>query len=156
METVRSGEHAPRGWPAALVMFHIAMWRERLRDSFRASIEGVDYRLPGNPQEINDAELPNGIGTPLADAAARAEHLLSELIELYERMGDRKFNWLAQVSAAEAVLRNSYSHARRHMHDYFSENDELDKAHAIVEAGLRELRELEASDYVLGYLTEVE
>jgi hypothetical protein len=29
---VRS-ETQPKGWPAALVMFHISMWRERLRDA---------------------------------------------------------------------------------------------------------------------------
>src|SRR5258708_12944749 len=26
-------ETQPKGWPAALVMFHISMWRERLRDA---------------------------------------------------------------------------------------------------------------------------
>ncbi len=137
-------------------MFHVAMWRERLRDSFRAAIDGVEYRLPGNRDEINDAELPNGIGTPLADAAARAEHLLTELVELIDKVGDRKFNWLAEVGAPDAVLRNSYSHPRRHMYDYFLENDELDRAHALLQDGLRELRSLNSSDYVLEYLTEVE
>ena len=137
-------------------MFHIARWRERLRDSFQAAIDGVEYRLPGNRDEINDAELPNGIGTPLADAAARADHLLTELIDLIDKVGVRKFNWLAEVSAAEAVLRNSYSHPRRHMHDYFSENGELDRANGLIQDGLQELRSLNSSDYVLEYLKEVE
>jgi hypothetical protein len=137
-------------------MFHVAMWRERMRDALTTTIDGGEYRLPGDRDAINDAELPKGIGTPLADAAARADHLLTEIIELVEKVGDKKVNWFAQVSTEESVLRNSYSHPRRHMHDYLSENGESVLARELVEDGLRELRELPSSDYVMGVLTEVQ
>lgn len=136
-------------------MFHIAMWRERMRTALTSAIEGGDYRVPGTADEINEAELANGIGTPLADAAARADHLLTEIIDLLDAVGDRKVNWFAAQSASEAVLRNSYSHPRRHMYDYLSENGDSEKARQLIDDSLSELSEVNASEYVTRILSEV-
>ncbi|HKC19446.1 MAG TPA: hypothetical protein VKE27_07405 [Candidatus Dormibacteraeota bacterium] len=137
------------------MMFHVAMWRERMRDALKTTIDGGEYSLPGTRDEINDAELPKGIGTPLADAAARADHLLTEVIELFAIIGDKQIKWFSQVSTQESLLRNSYTHPRRHMYDYLTENGESEQARKLVEDGLRELREMSASDYVMEVLTEV-
>lgn len=136
-------------------MFHIAMWRERMRDALAAAIDGREYKLPGTVSEINDSELPNGIGTPLTDAAARAEHLLSEITELLPKMGDKQMDWFGQRTAVDAVLRNSYSHPRRHICEYLIENGEADKAQHLLEDALKELQEIAAPDYVTGTLTEL-
>src|SRR6266581_8821071 len=94
VERVQSNEKAPVGWPAALLFFHVGMWRERMRNVLASISEGKDYdRLPPNTDEFNDAELVRGIGTPLADAAARADHLLGELIDLYDKVGERPVEW---------------------------------------------------------------
>jgi hypothetical protein len=72
-EAIRS-ETQPKGWPAALVMFHISMWRERLRDALTEFRHARPYAAPPeNIDEVNDAELASGIGAPLADAAARGQ-----------------------------------------------------------------------------------
>ncbi len=88
---------------------------------------------PANTDEVNDAELPNGIGTPLADVAARSDHLLAEIIELYGSVGERPFSWYAAKNTTEAVLRNSYVHPRVHLFEYLRENGEHDPANQLFE-----------------------
>src|SRR5260370_14748212 len=81
-EALRS-ETQPKGWPAALVMFHISMWRERLRDALIEVRHPPPYTAP--PQENdqgNHAELPSRLGTPPADAAAPARQLLTDPVRL--------------------------------------------------------------------------
>ena len=152
MEGARANEKAPKGWPAALNMFHIAMWRERMRDALAAAIDGREYKLPGTVSDINDSELPNGIGTPLTDAAARADHLLSEIEELFPKLGNKQMDWFGQKSAVDAVLRNSYSHPRRHICEYLIENGDTDQAQRLLDDALKELQEIAAPDYVTSTL----
>ena len=133
-------EKAPKGWPAALVLFHFGMWRERLRNALTDVREGREFTHPSeNVDELNDAELPQGIGTPLADAAARADLLLGELMELYEMLGERPFHWYAGTTTTDALLRNSYTHPRLHLSEYWKENGALDRAARLWEGALTEL-----------------
>jgi hypothetical protein len=155
VERARKEEKAPKGWPAALLMFHIGMWRERMRDSLAASVEGREYRLPGARDEINDRELAAGIGTPLNDASARADHLLTEISDLFGKVGDRPVQWFAAVSAGDAVLRNSYTHPRVHICEYLAENGDAVQAQKLRDEALRELGELSAPEYVTQVLTEL-
>ena len=79
------------------------MWRERLRNAFTEVAQGRSFVHPSeNVDELNDAELPEGIGTPLADAAARSDHLLGELIDLYQELGEQPFKWYAATNTTEA------------------------------------------------------
>ncbi|HET9782758.1 MAG TPA: hypothetical protein VFR33_13380 [Candidatus Dormibacteraeota bacterium] len=155
VERATASEKAPKGWPAALVMFHVAMWRERMRNCLLITSDGGTYEYPGNRDEINDAELASGIGTPLSDAAARSGQLLSEIVELLPKVGDRPVNWFGQSSVRDAVLRNSYSHPRRHICDYMIENGDKDGARKLLDAGLDEMRALSAPDYVTVLLTQL-
>jgi tetratricopeptide (TPR) repeat protein len=151
VERVRSNEKAPLGWPAALVLFHVGMWRERMRNVLASLSEGKDYeRQPKNTDEFNEAELVRGIGTPLGDAAARAEHLLGELIELYEKVGERPIEWGISGNTTEAVLRNSYTHPRLHMYEYLMENGETDAARGLAEDAVSDMRTAHAPPLVLG------
>jgi tetratricopeptide (TPR) repeat protein len=144
-------ETQPKGWPAALVMFHISMWRERLRDALTEFRHARPYTAPPeNVDEINDAELASGIGTPLADAAARSEKLLTELIELAGELGDRPFKWFTAITTSEALLRNSYTHPRNHVAAYFRENGQGDKANQVFEDAASEMREIAAPATALG------
>jgi hypothetical protein len=136
-------------------MFHVAMWRERMRDSLKAAAQGAEFQLSGTRDEINDMELPNGIGTPLSDAAARSEQLLSEITELLDAVGGRPIQWLAKVDSTDAVLRNSYSHPRRHMCEYLAENGDVASARKLLEDALSELHQASVSDYVTSTLTEL-
>ena len=116
-------ETAPKGWPAALVMFHIAMWRERLRNALADLAEDRPFAPPPeNIDELNDAELVGGIGTPLTDAAGRADLLMGEMIDLYGRLGERPMAWFTAKTSTEAMLRNSYIHPRVHVSAYLKEN----------------------------------
>lgn len=151
MERVRANEKAPVGWPAALVLFHVGMWRERMRNVFASMSEGKDYeRQPANTDEFNDAELVRGIGTPLADAASRADHLTGELIELYDKVGERPIEWGVSKTTTEALLRNSYTHPRLHMFQYFSENGETEAAWKLFEDAVPEMRKANAPPVVTG------
>lgn len=133
-------EKAPKGWPAALLLFHLGMWRERFRNALTALSEDRAFEHPSEDvDELNDTELPQGIGTPLADAAARADLLLGEIIDLYARLGDRPIKWYAANDTSEAVLRNSYTHPRVHLAEYWQENGFLDKAAAVWEPAAPEL-----------------
>jgi tetratricopeptide (TPR) repeat protein len=135
-------------------VFHIATWRERLRNALSEEAAGRPHvAQPGNVDEINDAELPNGIGTPLSDAAARSDHLLGEIIELYGTLGDRPFEWFRNNTTAEAILGNSYMHARVHIYEYLRDNGELDAANALFEKAEPELRAIDAPKPQLGTAT---
>jgi tetratricopeptide (TPR) repeat protein len=126
-------------------MFHLGMWRERMRNALTAVAEG---RTPEPPppieqqDEFNDAELANGIGTPLADAAARSDHLLAEIIALYEKVGERPFQWYRWSTTTDAVLGNSYTHPRLHIYEYLLENGERDSAFRLWEEAIEDLAQL--------------
>ena len=151
VETTRGAESAPRGWPAALVLFHIGMWRERLRNALTNISEGKDYeRPPANIDEVNETELARGIGTPLTDAAARSDHLLAEIIELYVKLGDRPIDWSVSKTTTEAILRNSFTHPRAHIAEYYRENGEVERARRVSEQAVDELRAAGAPPLVLG------
>ncbi|HYM96211.1 MAG TPA: hypothetical protein VET26_02830 [Candidatus Sulfotelmatobacter sp.] len=144
-------ETAPRGWPAALVMFHMSMWRERLRNALRDVQQGRSYAPPPDDVDaFNEDELASGIGAPLADAAARSDTLLAELIELFDELGDRPFKWYSSSTVGEAILRNSYTHPRLHICAYFRENDEPDDANRVFEEAVAEMREIGAPPIILG------
>lgn len=153
MEKARRSETAPKGWPAALVMFHLGMWRERMRTSLTELAEG---RTPSPPppierqDELNDAELAGGIGIPLSDAAARCEHLLAELMDVYERLGEQPFQWYGAKTTTEAVLRGSYIHTRAHMAEYYKENGDEDAAWRLLEDAVTDLRSAQAPGLVMG------
>lgn len=145
-------EKTPKGWPAALIMFHVGMWRERLRNGLAAAAEGRDHTPPSQSDIdlINDGELASGIGTPLADAAARSDRLLAEIIELYERLGDRPFAWTNTNNTTEAVLRNSFTHPRVHMFNYYRENDLASRGAELWGDAVKELRAVQAPPVILG------
>jgi hypothetical protein len=141
----RENEKAPKGWPVALIMFHCSMWRERLLHAMAEIAEGRPQPPPpGNVDDVNDAELASGIGTPLADAAARSDKLFCEIIELYGKLGDRPIEWNTAKTTTEAVLRNSYIHPRNHMFAYLEENGEDEEARLLFEEAEAAMREAEA------------
>jgi tetratricopeptide (TPR) repeat protein len=151
VEEARHSETAPKGWPAALNMFHIGMWRERMRQSLTDLSDGREPTPPPqDANEVNDAELANGIGTPLADAAARSEHLLGEIMDLYDWLGDRPLQWYRNKTTTEAVLGNSFNHPRLHLYAYLRENGELERAYRLLEEGASLLREVNAPPLQLG------
>jgi hypothetical protein len=132
-------------------MFHLGMWRERMRNALAAMSEGREPTPPpANADEVNDAELPNGIGTPLADAAARSDRLLDEIIELYARLGERSIQWYSSKNTTEAVLRNSYLHPRVHLFEYFQENGDQDRANRLFETAEADMRAAAAPPLIMG------
>ena len=144
-------ETAPKRWPAALLMFHVSMWRERLRDRLTDLRDGRDYPPPPeDPDTFNDAELANGIGTPLADAAARSERLLREILALHEALGERPFKWYRCETTTEAVLRASYLHPRIHMYEYALENGEPERGIELFERAAADMRQVKAPKLILG------
>ena len=135
-------------------MFHVGMWRERMRNALTELAEDRPQttRPPavGDVNEVNDAELANGIGTPLSDAAARSDHLLSEIAELYAKVGERPIDWNEAKTTTVAVLRNSYTHPRLHLFEYYQENDQPDIAIKLFEDAVSEMKTAEAPDFVMG------
>lgn len=99
--------------------------------------------------ELNDAELANGIGTPLNDAAARSDHLLGEIIELYAKVGDRPLQWYRWKTTTEAVIGNSYMHPRVHIYEYLRENGDAERANALFEQAVVDLEEVSSSSPVI-------
>jgi tetratricopeptide (TPR) repeat protein len=147
----KTNETQPKGWPAALIMFHIAQWRVRLRNAF-ADVEAArPYTpIPANIDELNDVELPTGARVSLDEAATRADAELASLIQLAQTIGERPFKWDLASTSTEAVLRNSYIHPRNHIAAYLSENGDKAAAHLIFEEAANELRDASAPHLVLG------
>jgi hypothetical protein len=139
----------PKGWSAALVMFHVARWRGRLRTAMENDREGRAYTLPpADIDALNDAELPRGTNVSLQDAAAEADSELAGLIELSHP--DRPFDWGPAKSTAVAVLRNSYLHPRNHIAAYLKENGDEDASNRLLDETADVLREAVAPPFILG------
>jgi hypothetical protein len=150
---VTTSETAPKGWPAALLLFHLSMWRERLRNALVDVREGRAYTPSPESQEIdevNDAELASGLGVSLSDIAERSDMLLAELIALSEQVGDRPFKWNVANSTSEALLRNSYTHPRLHINAYWKENGDPERANGVFEDSVSEMRDASAPPSVMG------
>jgi tetratricopeptide (TPR) repeat protein len=148
---VRKSEKQPKGWPAALILFHISMWRERLRNALSEVRDGRPYLPPPeNIDEVNDAEVASGLGVSLADISERSDTLLASLIALSEQLGERPFKWFTASTTTEALLRNSYIHPRNHIVDYLIENGDQAGAERLVEEAASEMREVSAPPLALG------
>ncbi|HKW59637.1 MAG TPA: tetratricopeptide repeat protein [Candidatus Dormibacteraeota bacterium] len=154
VEGARQSEKAPQGWPAALVMFHLGMWRERMKNALTEISEGREQTSgpppPDQVNQVNDTELAHGIGTPLSDAAARSDHLLSEIGDLYDKVGERPIRWNESKTTTVAVLRNSYTHPRLHIYQYLVENGETARARKLFEEAVADMEEAQAPDMVMG------
>lgn len=148
---VTKSETQPKGWPAALNLFHICMWRERLLNALTDVRDGRPYGSPPeNVDETNDAELASGLGVSLADIAERSDTLLVSLIQLSEQVGDRPFKWYRANTTSEALLRNSYIHPRNHIAAYLNENGNQAGAQRLWEDAETELRGISAPPIALG------
>ena len=141
----------PKGWPAARIFFHVAQWRGRLRDALTDLQAGRPYAPPpSNIDEFNERELPLGDGLPLKETSARADEMLTVLIDLEAALGDRPFQWTITRTTGDALIRNSYFHPRMHLYDYWRENGDTSRARDLLERTADELRELWPSPLILG------
>lgn len=144
-------DREPKGWPAALIMFHLAAWRERLRRGLTDFHAGRTYTPPpANINEFNDAELPSGKGVSLEDSSGRADAALAALIELSPKLGNQPFKWGLTTTTGDALVRNSYFHPRVHIAAYWQENGEDARAHRLVETTVTELRDMWPSPVIMG------
>lgn len=147
-----AGDRAnPKGWSAALTMFHFLKWRERVHEALTALRDGRAYTTPPqNIDEFNDAELATAAQTSLADSAKAADSLLASLTDLYVAVGDRPFAWYRWSTTTEALLGSSYIHPHTHMVEYLKENDDLAGAVRLLETTVPELRRASAPPTILG------
>ncbi len=146
-----SEPNRPTGWPAALLVCHIASWREQLRDRL-VQLRDADPITPP-PQDIdafNASKLTQGAGVPLAAAAARSDQALGTLIDMWKAMGDRPFAWYVARMTGEALIRNSYAHPRIHLAEHFIERGDKVRGYRIYEESAAELRKAEAPGHILG------
>ena len=141
----------PTGWPAALLMFHVASWREQLRDGLiQASRGEARPAPPSDVDAFNAATLAKGSGVLLSDAASSAEGLLDDLVDLWATIGDRPFSWYIARTTGEALVRNSYVHPRNHISEHFIERADRARGYRIYEETAASLRKAEAPGHTLG------
>ena len=140
----------PKGWPAALLMAHIASWREKLRGSFIEASRGEPASPP--PLDIdafNAVELARNAGVSLEEAARRADGLLVDLIDLWAALGDRPFSWFTAKTTGEALVRNSYLHPRVHLAEHYLERSERTRGQQIFEETAGQLRRADTPGHIL-------
>jgi len=139
----------PRGWSAALLMAHIASWRTRLRDSLIEASRGLP--VSGPPADIdgfNAAELARNASISLEAAATEAGTRLGDLMDLWATLGNRPFAWFTARTTGEALVRNSYIHARRHIAEHYAQRGDQSRAAGIKEETMAELRRVGAPESV--------
>lgn len=137
----------PRGWSSALLLAHIAAWRTRLRDSLIQASRGLP--VSGPPADIdgtNAAQLARDARISLEQAANEADTRLGDLIDLWATLGNRPFSWFTAKTTGEALLRNSYIHARRHLAEHYAERGDQSRAARIKEETTAELRRIDAPE----------
>ena len=141
----------PTGWPAALLLVHVATWRTQLLDGLR-QVErgGAAAHPPEDVDAFNATELARGAGVSLEDAAARSDQALADLIDLWKMMGDRPFTWYIARTTSEALVRNSYAHPRNHIAEHFIERGDPDRGYQLYEETAAELRRVGAPGHTLG------
>jgi len=141
----------PEGWSPAMVMFHLAQWRERLRDALAEAAAGREVNAPiGNIDELNDAEMAAASRLTLVGEAARSDAALTSLIELLQAAGEQPFNWYLATTNAEAIIRNSYLHPRIHLADHYRERGDAARSDHLFEETASELRKVGAPGHILG------
>jgi tetratricopeptide (TPR) repeat protein len=139
------------GWSPAMAMFHVAQWRERLSNALTEAAAGRPVNAPtGNIDELNDAEMAGAAHLSLADEAARADAELASLIAILDTTGEQPFKWYAATTNAEAIVRNSYLHARIHLADQFRERGDVVRSDRLFEETASQLRKVEAPGHILG------
>jgi tetratricopeptide (TPR) repeat protein len=141
----------PAGWSPAMTMFHLAQWRERLWNGLIEAEAGHPVNPPpGNIDELNDAEMAGAAAVSLAVEAARSDAALTSLIALLETSGEQPFKWYMATTTAQAIVRNSYLHARIHLADHFRERGDVSRSDRLFEETASELRRVEAPAHLLG------
>jgi hypothetical protein len=140
----------PRGWPASLLMAHIASWRDNLRGSLiEASRREPVSGPPIDIEAFNEVDLARNAGVSLDKAAARADGLLVDLIDLWATLGDRAFSWFTAKTTGEALVRNSYLHPRNHLAEHYLERGDRIRGFEIYEETAGELRRAETPGHIL-------
>jgi hypothetical protein len=140
----------PRGWSAGLLMAHLAGWRGRLRDCLIEVSRGLPVSgPPADIDAVNDAELAQNAGISLDEAATRADGLLADLIDLWATLGDRPLSWFTAKTTAEALVRNSYIHPRRHLAEHYAERGDQLRGVELREETFAELRRVDAPQSVI-------
>jgi tetratricopeptide (TPR) repeat protein len=141
----------PRGWSSALLMAHIASWREVLRGGLIDASRGEPVSAPTiDVDAFNAVQLARNAGVPLEEAARRADTLLGDLIDLWATLGDRPFSWYIARTTGEALVRNSYAHPRNHLAEHFIERGDRARGYQIYEESASALRQAEAPPTTLG------
>lgn len=139
------------GWSAALLMAHVASWREVLRGGLIEVSRGGPASAPTiDVDAFNAAELARSAGVSLEEAARRADTLLGDLIDLWATLGDRPFSWYIAKTTGEALVRNSYAHPRNHLAEHFIERGEPARGYQIYEESATSLRRAEVPPTTLG------
>src|SRR5260370_7582576 len=124
----------PAGWPARVLMAHIASWREQLRGGLIEASRGEPVSAPPTDVDaFNAVELARSAGVSLEAAARRTDTLLGDLIDLWATLGDRPFSWYIAKTTGEALVRNSYAHARNHLAEHFIERGDQARAYQLYE-----------------------
>jgi len=140
----------PGGWPASLLMAHIASWRNRLRDSLIEVSRGLPVSgPPADIDAVNDAQLARDARISLDAAAAQAETRLADLLDLWATLGDRPFSWFTAKTIGEALVRNSYVHPRRHLAEHYLERGDRARGDGLKSETLAELRRVGAPESVI-------
>jgi hypothetical protein len=140
----------PRGWSSGLLMAHIAGWRGRLRDCLIEVSRGLPVSgPPADIDAVNAVELARHAGISLDDAAARADGLLADLIDLWATLGDRPFSWFTARTTGEALVRNSFIHPRRHLAEHYAERGDQLRGVELHKETLAELRRIDAPQSVI-------
>jgi hypothetical protein len=140
----------PGGWPAGLLMAHIASWRTRLRDSLIEVSRGLPASgPPADIDAVNDAQLARDARISLEQAAAEAETRLADLLDLWATIGDRPFSWFTAKTIGEALVRNSYVHPRRHLAEHYVERGDAARGARLKSETLAELRQVGAPESLI-------
>jgi hypothetical protein len=135
-------------------MAHIGSWRNRLRDSLIQASRGEPVSgPPADIEAVNAVQLAGDAKISLQAAATRADTLLADLIDLWATLGDRPFSWFTAKTTAEALVRNSYIHPRRHLSEHYLERGDQSRGAQIREETLAELQRADAPDSVINVWT---
>ncbi len=126
-------EELPEGaWQAVTYVGHFAHWRQMFGARVAAVLAGEAVETPPDVEAENELHMARDRQTLTADLTNEWQESWAQLHQVLRGCTEedlaRDPSWYGAASVGVAILRNSYTHARDHLVDFWLDRDDRERA----------------------------